>query len=93
MGAVVEDNLAVDCAAGVDAGAVDVERQIEAKGEVGENPCVEAEFEGQVEFERALGPGEAFEVKVGARAQLRPEQKTTEAKAGFSLEIGNDRLR
>ena len=87
----------MDCAAGVDAGAVEVEGQIEAKEEVGENPCVEAEFEGQFDLERALGSGEAFEVEVeaGESEQRRSAPQlplcitaslTTEAKAEFSLE-------
>ena len=66
----IEDGLAVDCAAGVDAGAVEIGGQFEAKRAVGTDLAAgvdevsEAELEGQSEVKRALGPGEAFSVEV-----------------------------
>ena len=64
--AAVEDGLEVDCAAGVDACAVELGGQFEAKRTVGAgvDKVSEAELEGQSEVKRALGPGEAFCVEV-----------------------------
>ena len=114
VAAAFEDGLAVHCTAGVDAGAVEIGGQFEAERAVGADLAAgvdevsEAELEGQSKVKRALGPDEAFSVKVEqskvkrSATQLLQRERlfvfitaslTTEAKVTFFLEIHKVRLR